>query len=475
MGDRRVVIPVIVGILILGSIVLSQTAETFSDTSESLDANDQSTPVVLDSKNLELLDPFAISIKTADETLTNNAILQNDDELFVALEANKVYAFEFRPFLISNGSPGFKYSFDVPEGAIVRINDNEWQANTARTAIDGTTSLFIYTNNSDEKTFEVHGYVITSSTAGYLQLQWSQNTSHADTTTLKAGSSLVVLEEGSSIIKTIDETLNDNNTVQNDDELFVALEANKRYAFEQRVFLDSSTTTEFKYAFTIPSDATIKINNSDWDDTIPSSSLEKADFPVLISTENGETVLEIHGHVIMSSTPGNLQFQWSQLTSDASDTTVKKGSSLVIWEESSQSVIKSSDEALNDNNTVQNDDELFVALEANKRYAFEQRVLIVADSVKPDFKYTFDVPTGATIKINSNDWDSNTARNSIDGTSIIPFIPLGTSDRYIQIHGFVETSSTPGNLQFKWSQNTNHTDNVTVKTGSSLRVYVAGS
>jgi len=116
-----------------------------------------------------------------------------------------------------------------------------------------------------------------------------------------------------------------------------------------------------------------------------------------------------------------------------------------------------------------------IALEANKRYAFEQRVLIVSDSVTPDFKYSFTIPADATIKIDNEDWNSNTARNSIDGTTVIPFIPLSTDERYIQIHGHVETSSTAGNLQFQCSQNTSHADKVTVKTGSSLRVYEAGS
>jgi len=152
MGGRRIVIPVIVGILILGTLGLSQITEVFPGTAKILDANEKTTQIVFNSKNLEQLDPFAIAIKTTDETLNNNIILQNDDELFVALEANKIYAFEFRPFLISNGSPDFKYSFAAPTGANVRINDNEWEANVARTTIDGTTELFISTNNSDEKT-----------------------------------------------------------------------------------------------------------------------------------------------------------------------------------------------------------------------------------------------------------------------------------------------------------------------------------
>ena len=93
----------------------------------------------------------------------------------------------------------------------------------------------------------------------------------------------------------------------------------------------------------------------------------------------------------------------------------------------------------------------------------------------PEFKYAFTIPADATIKIDNEDWDSNTARNSIDGTTVIPFIPLSTDERYIQIHGHVETSSTAGNLQFQWSQNTSHADKVTVKTGSSLRVFEASS
>jgi len=57
----------------------------------------------------------------------------------------------------------------------------------------------------------------------------------------------------------------------------------------------------------------------------------------------------------------------------------------------------------------------------------------------PEFKYAFTIPADATIKIDNEDCDSNTARNSIvDGTTIIPFIPLSTDERYLQIHGHVE-------------------------------------
>jgi len=452
MGVRGV-LPVIVGILILGALGFSQKTDALSESS----------------------DPFAILIKTHDEILKNHSILQNDDELFVSLEANKTYAFEFRPFLISNDKSNFEYSFDVPPGAFVKINDNQWQPNLAHTTKDGTSNLLIATNNSDEKTFQVHGYVIMSKNPGNLQLKWSQNTANDDATTLKEGSSLIVWDEDTATIKTKDEVISNNSILQNDDELFVELEANKTYAFEQRVFLDSSDVPEFKYAFDIPSNATLKINNIDWEATSPSSIFQQSDFPVLVRTEKGESVLEVHGFVSTLSEGGNLQFQWSQITDDASDTIVKKGSSLVIWEQSDKSVIKSSDEALKNNAVLQNDDELFVALEANKTYEFEQRVLVVADSKIPELKYTFEIPTNATIRIGNEDWNSNTARNSIDGTTIVPFVPLGADDRYIQIHGHVETSSTPGNLQFKWSQNNAHSDNVTVRTGSSLVVYEAGN
>jgi hypothetical protein len=128
--------------------------------------------------------------KTIDETVNNSATMQNDDELFVAVAANSVYELNLRIQYNSNATADFKYGFTFPAGTTMQYTQTVYgvgiavlntfeQDQTSTPGIEGQAAI---------KGILITGVVITSSTAGTLQLQWAQNTANVSNTLLKAGS-----------------------------------------------------------------------------------------------------------------------------------------------------------------------------------------------------------------------------------------------------------------------------------------------
>jgi hypothetical protein len=139
--------------------------------------------------------------------------------------------------------------------------------------------------------------------------------------------------------KTSDEIVNNSATLQNDDQLVIAVSANSRYRLELMLICSSSTTADIKGGWTGPSGATLT-----WgtfaphraQTTITSASTSVnllaiggvADMAGFGTSSNALYVLR--GVLNVSSTAGNLQFQWAQSTADATNTTVRANSVLSV-------------------------------------------------------------------------------------------------------------------------------------------------
>jgi hypothetical protein len=130
---------------------------------------------------------------------------------------------------------------------------------------------------------------------------------------------------------------------------------------------------------------------------------------------------------------------------------------------------------VNNDNTVNNDDELFISMGANEAWEFEAFVIAsVGTSAAPDFKFTFAVPAGATIRwvaSHQQDTDQNE-------TSLIPVSASGTERtadmgnsavHVVRVRGFVQTAGTGGNLQFQWAQANANAVFTTVQANSFLK------
>ena len=135
------------------------------------------------------------------------------------------------------------------------------------------------------------------------------------------------------VSKAADETLASDTTLQNDNELVLAVRASQTYLVRLRVAVTTAPTPDFKHAFSLPAAATIQMvgmthhsgamstNNVGWNGS--SQALLGSATTVFV---------EYLGLLTVDTTAGNLQYQWAQNTSDGASTIVEAGSSLEIVE-----------------------------------------------------------------------------------------------------------------------------------------------
>ena len=134
------------------------------------------------------------------------------------------------------------------------------------------------------------------------------------------------------ITKSVDETVNNSVTLQNDDEMLAALSASTRYWFVCVVSVDSSGIADFKVAFTVPTGATVHYNtvypNTASVLTFAQSNASAGTIALQglgAGTPSGNLIV---GYVNVGTTAGNLQLQWAQDTATAVNTTVLANSYL---------------------------------------------------------------------------------------------------------------------------------------------------
>lgn len=137
-----------------------------------------------------------------------------------------------------------------------------------------------------------------------------------------------------SVVKKVDETVVNNATLQDDDELFVALEANKTYFFMVMVFIGGGTSPGgIRRSFNIPTGSTGFLNTQNWANSTINNSDPMTNVIGGFTSPFGEGSLALYGRIIMGGTAGDLQYVWAQLNSDPISITIRQGSSLTVWEE----------------------------------------------------------------------------------------------------------------------------------------------
>jgi len=128
--------------------------------------------------------------------------------------------------------------------------------------------------------------------------------------------------------KTADETVNNSATLQNDNDLAWAVEADTVYDLRLLLGMNSGTTPDFRLAWTYPTGLTMF-----WSTIAKNASAVVAITDGLIETttatydgQGARSPIYIDGLVVVGGTPGTLQLQWAQNTANASDTKVLAGS-----------------------------------------------------------------------------------------------------------------------------------------------------
>jgi hypothetical protein len=113
-----------------------------------------------------------------------------------------------------------------------------------------------------------------------------------------------------------------------------------------------------------------------------------------------------------------------------------------------------------------------IAIGASETWEFEALLLVTAATSTPDFKFAFTVPTGATIRWEATLVDGTTATPSglitASGTSVALTVTGNNSD-YVVVKGIVINSTTAGNLQLQWAQNSSNTTATKLQTGSFMK------
>ena len=134
---------------------------------------------------------------------------------------------------------------------------------------------------------------------------------------------------------------------------------------------------------------------------------------------------------------------------------------------------KASDQPLTSSTTLASDSALLVPLEASAKYDVELKLYYTGGTTgSSDLKFAWTVPSGTTIT------GSALAISNPLGVALLYYTQAtasvfsasnGTGNPFgIRVWGTVVTSSTTGNLQLTWAQNTSSATATTVKAGSLL-------
>lgn len=130
--------------------------------------------------------------KTADTTRSATTTFEDDPHLTYAVEANGVYVMDGWIKYFADPTPDIKFQWSTPSGT---LGEWAWVMPGSGTAAGGTTGYSVRTETndvggsrtgygtSDTSMFTpVSGLWRVAATAGFITLQWAQNTSNATST-----------------------------------------------------------------------------------------------------------------------------------------------------------------------------------------------------------------------------------------------------------------------------------------------------
>jgi hypothetical protein len=137
---------------------------------------------------------MTIVYKTATETVQNSTVLQNDDELLFAMEANKIYVGKMVLHCLPNDTAGLKFMLSGPANPTF-VKAWSIEINNQVAGLSGQHQMEDYTNphastpaTSGVSIIIIEFTISNGANAGNLNLQWSQNTSNNQVTRVYLGS-----------------------------------------------------------------------------------------------------------------------------------------------------------------------------------------------------------------------------------------------------------------------------------------------
>jgi hypothetical protein len=141
--------------------------------------------------------------KSSDESVTSSATLQDDDALVAAMGTSQTWLIQLNLVVTSaaDNTGNIKVAFTVPAGATVHGWGAQGRINFGAATQDGDVRNFAEVTGSvtatgfvactDPTNLTMWALVSTAGTAGNWQLQWAQNASSGNATTVESGSWLL--------------------------------------------------------------------------------------------------------------------------------------------------------------------------------------------------------------------------------------------------------------------------------------------
>lgn len=143
--------------------------------------------------------------KTADESVTSSATLQNDNELAIAIPAAGTYEIDVHLFVTSaaNAAGDLRVGATFPAGTMTMAADG--LDNSLASGAAGTMTRFaaaitsgvdpgVALGASTTMTYAHIKFLFVATASGTFQFQWAQGASNANATTVKANSFLTMVQ-----------------------------------------------------------------------------------------------------------------------------------------------------------------------------------------------------------------------------------------------------------------------------------------
>lgn len=135
-------------------------------------------------------------VKPSDESVDNTntgTTLQDDNHLTVAVSPSTTYKFFLTIFVVATSSPDIKFTLVGPSGSTIAFNWYEDFGDSSAFNQAGGAAQFVNMPNGTSNKIVITGSITVGGTAGNLTFQFAQNTANASPTTVKQGSSLLVV------------------------------------------------------------------------------------------------------------------------------------------------------------------------------------------------------------------------------------------------------------------------------------------
>lgn len=129
-------------------------------------------------------------------------------------------------------------------------------------------------------------------------------------------------------LKTLDETINNSNTLQNDDVLFGPVVASATYDIELWMLQNTNASANFKLDIALPSGAVWQTGHFDCNHTQVGQMTTNA--ITGITGTGADAYVMIHAAVVIGSTAGTVQVRWAQNVAHASNAIVRAASRLKL-------------------------------------------------------------------------------------------------------------------------------------------------